>query len=265
MRAAFFVLVFANVAFLAWSQWIDVPAPKPAPAASQNLPRLELASDSRQSADAAVNAPSASTGGATATRTALASTPQRCVSIGPFPDLTRAARAAAVLRERDFDPRQRAEEGESWAGFWVYVGGLATPADETRVLRNLERAGINDAHVMPATADGRRISVGLFSERDGAERRARAVKRLGLEAEIAERSQAGTVYWVDLDLGTSERAVPTDGLLATEERNSRIEVRVCPAPATPPAKPTPAVSPRSRPRVDPVPTTTADARGPLPG
>jgi hypothetical protein len=261
VRAAFFVLVFANAAFLAWSKWIDTPASKPAPAPTQNLPRLELASDARKTADATLSAPIAPAAEAAATRTALAADAQRCVSIGPFADLTRSARAASILRERGFDPSQRAEEGDTWAGFWVYVGGLATPADETRVLRNLDRAGIKDAHIMPPTSDGRRISVGLFSERARADRRARDVKKLGLEPEITERRQAGTVYWVDLHLGTSDRAVPTDGLLTSDE-GSRIEVRVCPSSA--PA-PTPAVSPRSRPRDPPVPTTTADARTTLPG
>jgi hypothetical protein len=255
VRVVFFVLVFANVAFLAWSKWIDTPASKPTPAPTQNLPRLELASEAKKTADATPG------GEVTATRTAAAADAQRCVSLGPFADLARAARAASILRERGFDSSQRAEEGDTWAGYWVYVGGLETPADETRVLRNLDRAGIKDAHIMPPTTEGRRISVGLFSERAGADRRARAVKRLGLEPEITERRQAGTAYWVDLHLGTSDRAVPTDGLLTSDE-GSRIEVRVCPSSA--PA-PTPAVSPRSRPRDPPVPTTTADARTTLPG
>ena len=38
----------------------------------------------------------------------------RCVSVGPFNDLARAARGAALLRERGFNPRQRAEQGETW-------------------------------------------------------------------------------------------------------------------------------------------------------
>jgi hypothetical protein len=256
VRVAFFVLVFANVAFLAWSKWIDTPASKPTPAPTQNLPRLELASEAKKTADATP------AGEVTATRTAAA-TAQRCVSLGPFADLTRAARAASILRERGFDSSQRAEEGDTWAGYWVYVGGLETPADETRVLRNLDRAGIKDAHIMPPTTEGRRISVGLFSERAGADRRARAVKRLGLEPEITERRQAGTAYWVDLHLGTSDRAVPTDGLLTSDE-GSRIEVRVCPS-SVPVPVPTPAITPRSRPRDPPVPTTTADARTTLPG
>jgi hypothetical protein len=113
-----------------------------------------------------------------------------------------------------------------WDGFWVYVDGLTTAADESKLIKALERAGIDDAQPMPGSE--RRVSVGLFSERERAERRAQAVKRLGYSPEIAERRQAGTVYWVDLDVGSPERPVPTEGLLSLESAGSRLEVRVCP-------------------------------------
>ncbi len=173
----------------------------------------------------------------------------------------RQRRAAALLKERGFEPRQRAEAGEVWEGFWVYVADLRTAADETKVVKALERAGIKDAHVMPESGNGRRVSVGLFSERDRAEKRAQAVKKLGFTTEITERQQAGSVYWVDLDVGAAERSVPTEGLLSLENSGSRLEIRVCPSntPATaPPSRPTP--MPRdARPAA-----TTADTRAPRP-
>ena len=103
---------------------------------------------------------------------------------------------------------------------------------------------------------------GLFSERDRAEKRAQAVKRLGYAAEVTERKQSGSVYWVDLDLSANDRTVPTEGLLSLEDAGSRLEIRVCPAGA-PPSAPerSPAPSPRdSRPAA-----TTADAGVPRPG
>src|SRR5690606_22141092 len=106
-----------------------------------------------------------------------------------------------------------------------------------------------DAHAMPESTDGRRVSVGLFSDRQRADRRARAVERLGFKPQITERRQSGTVYWVDLDLGTNDSPVPTEGLVSLEEPGSRIEVRVCPS-AAQPVLPEPA---------------TADARASLPG
>jgi hypothetical protein len=96
------------------------------------------------------------------------------------------------------------------------------------VLRTLQDAGISDAHAVPSADDGRRVSVGLFTERPRAERRARAVEHLGFSPDIVERRRPGTVYWVDLDLGTSDTAVPTDGLVPADQGASRIQVRACP-------------------------------------
>ncbi|MGH8241450.1 MAG: SPOR domain-containing protein, partial [Steroidobacteraceae bacterium] len=162
-----------------------------------------------------------------------------------------------LLRERGFSPRQRAEQGETWDGYWVFVGGLQSAADETKLVSALTKAGISDAHAMPETGNVRRVSVGLFSERVRAQKRAQAVQRLGYTAEVAERKQPGSVYWVDLELNANDRTVPTEGLLSLEGAGSRLEIRVCP-PTPAPARP---LAPRdSRPAA-----TTADAGVPRPG
>lgn len=154
---------------------------------------------------------------------------QRCLTIGPFKDVSRSGRAATLLRERGFIPRPRMQT-ESWAGYWVYVGGLTSEMEQANVVRQLEGAGISDAHAMPLPTDGTQaqVSVGLFSDKDGADRRARSVRRLGLAADISERNQTGTWYWVDLNLDSSTQPVPTEGLLALEEAGSRLEMKACP-------------------------------------
>jgi len=268
VRVVVFVLIGLNVLYLAWAGWIDAPAPAPTPspaAATDPLPQMRLVSESlpRPAGSAsAASAPSAARPSSALTQPVMSTSgtsASRCVSVGPFNDLAQAARGAALLRDRGFDPKQRAEQGDMWAGYWVSVGGLRTTADETKLMKALDRAGIRDARVMPDEPDGRRISVGLFTERDRADKRAQAVKKLGYTADITERTQPGTVYWVDMDVGATERSVPTDGLLSLEESGSRIEVRVCPT--NEPAAPSrPAPAPRdSRPAA-----TTADA-GPRPG
>ena len=225
MRTAVYVLVFVNLAFFAWAAWIDAPPAAPAAQSISRLPQLALASDAQAKTKSTVLAAAAPAGNQPA---------QRCVSVGPFNTLDRVQSAAALLRDRGFEPKQREEDGETWDGYWVYVGGLKTTADESRVMRILEQAELYDARVMPQTEAGRRISVGLFSERIRAERRVRVLKRLGLTPEIGERRLPGTVYWVDLNLGPNDNAVPTDGLVSLEEAGSRLEVRVCPAPANAP-------------------------------
>jgi hypothetical protein len=267
VRIAFFVLLAVNLVYLAWAGWIDVPSTPVAAKTARALPELQLATDVAPSDHTTLAPRSAGTSTSPPVAT-LASTEvpsagasnTRCVSVGPFSDLTRAARGAALLHDRGFNPKQRAEPGEMWEGFWVYVGGLKSAADEAKVVKTLERAGINDAHAMPESDAGRRVSVGLFTEKDRAQKRAAAVTRLGYTAEIVDRKQPGTVYWVDLEL-SANGTVPTEGLLSDEDAGGRLEIRVCPASGPAPAAPKPGPLPRdTRPAA-----TTADAGISRPG
>jgi hypothetical protein len=133
-----------------------------------------------------------------------------------------------VLRERGFMPRGRTAASGSPQGYWVFVGGLKTPADEASVLARLERNGISDAKVIRTSDAGRRVSVGLFNGLNGAERRARAVRSLGLDAQVEPRSTT-EAHWVDVDLASSGQSLPAEGLLSLEEPGSRLEIKECPA------------------------------------
>jgi hypothetical protein len=265
VRASFFILLAMNILYLAWAGWIDAPAPLPArPQSTPALPTLMLVTEQRSPDQTRPSQPA--TRGASGLQEAVdspggassRSATTRCVSIGPFNDLARAARGAALLRERGYSPRQRAEEGEAWEGFWVYIGSLQSAADEARVLNSLERAGIRDAHAMPENREGRRVSVGLFSDKQRAEKRAEAVRKLGHPADIVDRKQSGTVYWADIDLAATDRAVSTEGLLTVDDAGSRLEIRACPGSTPAPAQPGP--TPR-----DARPTVTTAAAGPQPG
>lgn len=239
------MLLFANVAYFAWANWIAAPTVARTASPADALPRLKLASEAGfDTAGAAgqIGAP------LTSPTLAAAAPPARCVSVGPFEDLGSVARAAATLQERGLETRQRAEQGTAWTGYWVYVGGLRNEHDQSRVLRRLEGSGIADAHVMPDSTNGRRVSVGLFSDRARAERRARAIEKLGIKPEIAERAQTGAAYWIDFDLAARDSAIAAEGLLSSNESGSRIEIRACPTAIERPKNAAPAgAAPREEP------------------
>jgi hypothetical protein len=220
LRIASLILLFLNLTYFAWAQWIDVPASARATESIAKLPQLVLASEAN--------------GKPGAIQTAAASSP-RCVSVGPFNTTERATDAANLLAGRGFEPKQRAEQGDVADGYWVYVGGLKNALEVARVMHMLEQAALTDARIMPDTEDGGRVSVGLFSERFRAERRARVVQKLGLKPEIGERRTTGTRYWLDLSLAPDDRGVSAEGLLNPEESDARLEVRACPAVQSPPA------------------------------
>jgi hypothetical protein len=201
VRAAFFLLLFANLAFLAWVEWIDVPQPAASNEVYAKLPRLKLVGE-----DPADKSRPASSG--RARKTALDSeTPTpgvaRCLSVGPFDDEAGATRGISLLRDKGFSPRQRSQQGEIAKGYWVYIGGLKTDQDVSGVLLTLQQAHVDDAKVMQDSSSGEgahRVSVGIFSDRDRADRRAQSIKKLGLEPAVAERRVPATVFWMDVDV-----------------------------------------------------------------
>jgi hypothetical protein len=227
MRIAFFALVFANLCYFAWARWDDVPERPPVNPAIEALPRLRLAEEVPLSQ--------------------RMSTPKvriACLSVGPFGDVDNSAHAAAILKGKGFDPKQRAEEGQAQDGFWVYVAGITSQEETDKALVSLEHAGIKDAIVLPeASESGKqlRLSLGLYTDRAHAERRAQAVRETGLKAQVGERKIPATVYWVDLAPLPGMNTVPLDGLFA-EGVGSRIVVQPCP----PPASVTPASGPAAQ-------------------
>lgn len=224
MRNIFLALLAANLVYFAWAHWVDGPKPAPVNEALQKLPRLKLLSELPPGQQPA-----------TSTKTVFNESAS-CLSVGPFGDMTNAAKAAGLLTSKGFAPHQRAEEGDTAEGFWVYVGGLKDEVEADRVRVSLEHSGIKDALVMPPGGDsGRRVSLGLFSDRAHAEQRAASLKRMGFKAEVAEHKLPQTIYWIDLAPRPGMTTVPLQDLFA-EGVGSRIAVQPCPvAPAAAPA------------------------------
>ena len=236
MRAVFFLLLFANLAYLGWAELVDTPQPAPTNEAYAKLPRLKLVNE--------LPADEARPSSGNARKTALEVAPEApsCLSIGPFDDQAKAMSSASKLREKGLVPRQRVEKGQISKGFWVFIGGLKTDDDVAKVLRTLEQSHVEDAHVMPDAGDAHQVSVGLFSERDRADRRAESVQRLGLQPEVAERKLPATLFWMDVDLPAGTTPPSSQDLAAAAGGGAdgpRLGVTACPAQPLPDAAPVP--------------------------
>ncbi len=215
MRAIIALLVLANLAWFAWARWVDQPAADRL-AGKVEAPRLVLARE----------APLAEPGVRPSAPPAAS-----CLSLGPFSDLTDAARVSTLLRENKLKPRQRAGEGAVWRGFWVSLEGIPDRAAADGIIERLRRFGIGDAYSMPDAGRQITISLGLFTERQRALQRMDEVRALGLEPMLAARERSGTVYWIDVDVEPPAKlpaAVLQDG---EGGRILRLEVQPCNAEA----------------------------------
>jgi len=239
MRAAIIILVLANLGFAAWALLIDRPVDPPAARDISRLPKLVLAGEPARAAVVAG-------GGAKDTGSgpgAVAATPSHCVTVGPFGDIATAAAASSLLQSRGFTPTQRAEPGPDLVAYWVYLDNVPSEAAATRVLQKLHSSGVADARVMPVAeaSEALRVSVGLFNEHDGAERRARQVRNLGMTPVITEQHQPQATYWADINLTSPGQSVSTEGLLPPAAAGAHLEIRDCPAAAS--SAPAPAAVP----------------------
>jgi hypothetical protein len=239
-------LVLANVCYFLWEHGIAkapeaVVAPPPPGTlklASESPDAVRTESSSNVAGSGATGvapavvgagAPAAPDGARDGGNSGLLTNVKRCISVGPFRDVSEAAHAASTLRGGGYDPRQRVADGEVWAGVWVYLPLPAVRAVADQTLAKLKAGGIDDALEMPGPNEGSVISLGLYSEPKRAQVRVAQAQALGFNPGIADRKRNGNVYWIDIDLK------PTDGLLNPSDlqgesgRIVRLEVKGCPS------------------------------------
>jgi hypothetical protein len=240
-------LVLANVGYFLWTRGIAT-APE-APAQAKPPATLKLASESPEVARSAavdaiasdgaatVGSIAAGSGGTEAPRAdagvgsgvGLLTNVKRCISVGPFRDVSEAARAATTLRGGGYDPRQRVADGDVWAGVWVYVQLPTSRASSEQILAKLKAGGIDDALEMPGPNEGSVISLGLYSEPKRAQARVAQVQALGFNPGLTDRKRIGNVYWIDIDLKPTDSLLNPADLQGETGRIVRLEVKGCPA------------------------------------
>jgi hypothetical protein len=243
MRTLCLLLILANVLYFTWSQMIDVhvgalerrgsqPAEPPsrivlAREMLEANPQEHSVEQIRDVQPPAVEPLGAQPSPAPAQAAALDDT-LSCTTIGPFADLTQASKAQVALNKAGFDPRQRMEQGEIWAGYWVSVQGLVTREAAEAALKSLGGAGINDVYLMPGSDPPNVLSLGVFSDYQRAQRRVDEVRALGLTPRIDDRKRAGSVYWIDVDLQEPGQIIDSSIFQTDPGKITRLEMRACP-------------------------------------
>lgn len=251
MKGLFLGLLLANVLFFAWAQWHAPDEQQLGAAVASSVPKLQLADEAQVSSRPALEADAETTSESQSSADSPAAAPERlpepatiatsdtggempgnvvrCVSIGPFRDLSEATQASATLRGGGYDTRTRVAEGDVWAGLWVYLDDLPSHEEAQRAMTLLKRRGISDAYIMPSADLTNDISLGVFSDPDRAQRRAEEIKTLGFTPTIADRTRRGTVYWIDLDLKATDGLINPAELQSESGRIVRLEVIACPS------------------------------------
>lgn len=153
----------------------DAPAPEPADATAAEPP----ADDSQGQADAGATGEPA----------------RSCFRSAPLAEEQATARAAA-LRRRDTPATVVPEETRERIGFWAYIPPHASMDAAQETMAALADAGIEDYGYVAGNEREHAVSLGIYSSRARAARRADDIRALGFATEIGERFRTTTEHRV---------------------------------------------------------------------
>ena len=117
----------------------------------------------------------------------------RCHVIGPFDTALQAEQFGGRLARLGGEPRVREEALREDAGYWVFLP--EQPADQARAtLDKLQEKGVKDYYL----GKTHYISLGIYSNKEAAERRLTEIAEMGFEPVVERRFRTRTVYWLDV-------------------------------------------------------------------
>ncbi len=123
-----------------------------------------------------------------------------CVTIGPFREDTDAQAALTRWANEGMRTALRSEAGEYFVGHWVQIRDVGNRAAGRAMLVRLRDGGLDDAYLADTEDEGLKVSLGLFSEIERAEKVELQARSLGLPAVIGPMMNEGTLYYVDVGL-----------------------------------------------------------------
>jgi len=188
MRTLFFLLLLANVAFLAWSRFAGAPdaGGDPLPMARQIEPeKLKIISPADLPAAAQKPAPPPP-----------APPPVGCLEWGSFTvaDAPRAEKALEPLALGTRLAQRRSEEATSW---WVFIPPQSTRQGALKKTAELRALGVKDYFIVQEEGDHRwAVSLGVFRSAEAAQARLAALRGQGVRtAEVGPRETVAAKVW----------------------------------------------------------------------
>jgi len=210
-RALLLTLLLANLGVFAWYHWYVQPTAvepvaAPLPQAKSLQLMSELSSGEKKSLAAQTAAANAAPAPATAPVAAATPAPstspmaqasQACASYGPFPSADAANQALTRLKLVGVSGSQHLVPGKAKLGYWVFLPPFGSRREADAAADLLRKKGVKDIYVVADEANRNAISLGVFSQKEGALQREKEIKKLGYKPQLAERFRDEPRYWLD--------------------------------------------------------------------
>lgn len=136
---------------------------------------------------------------------------KRCARIGPFASSALAALAAQKLDAMSLSYIRRMVKAREIRAFRVFLGPFRSEAAIETQRRLLESGGVENYYVKRDEADGSIISLGLFSQRDGAETLRGELADKDIDARLRTEDRVlESNYWLEINDPAVAREMPRE-------------------------------------------------------
>lgn len=120
-----------------------------------------------------------------------------CYSLGPFSNKDALKKVQMHLSEKARSVSVRVINQKEVQAYWVYLPSYGNYQEAQSVAGELKGKGYTDFFIVAGNAYANAISLGLFKEQSGAERRLMRVRKLGFPAKIDTQYKEIPLYWLD--------------------------------------------------------------------
>ena len=236
-RTVSLLLVLTNLFYWAWSAWIVQPSIVGLEDHRiESVPQLVMISVAEQEAQKAnsnanvakpaeISPESVPTGVSANLSVGTEAAGLICQRIGSFFDVQVATAAAQWLRQEGIEAQKQSGK-ESILGYWVYLPKYPVRDAAVQVVEALREKGVDDLFIETAAPHANSVSLGLYLQRSGAERRARQIQSLGYPSRIGNKETEQQVFWVDIQV-ESGREIPLNQLQAPVGQVQRLKIKGC--------------------------------------
>ena len=196
MRAAFLVLLLANLALYAWLRYGTAETVEPAPLSRQIAPdKLKVVGPSSLPPVTAVTRPPPAPVPAPAAGTASAA----CLEWGSF-TLADASRAEQALEPLGLGPRLAQRRTEEHAGWWVFIPSQGNRQLALRKAAELKQLGVEEYFIVQEEGALRwALSLGVFRTEEAAQARLAALRNQGVRtARVGARDTTVPKIWLQV-------------------------------------------------------------------
>lgn len=146
-----------------------------------------------------------------------------CGAFGPFQRGAIGREVIDLLNGRGFDASLRRDSLDKTVGYWVVIPPLKDRETALAKVARLRESGITDIRRFVKGEQKNGISLGVFSSRENALKRQKAVSAKGHSSRIIPRTITLPIYWVDYraDRGRVEQAEADLAIRYPEMKNER--------------------------------------------